>query len=175
MSSMDTTDIATIAERSSMRFRLECLPQYLVPQEADDLVAWRRGDWVLPSPDTSSWLAHIRDTTAAGVLWQRVRILDQPLAEYSEYELYGYQANAAAGESISIADRAWHPALSAFHQDFWLFDDTPVRLVYDPEGHFLHACVEPDPGPYREMRAIGLQHSIPLPDYLARYAPQLAA
>lgn len=174
MSSMDAADIATIAERATVRFRLECLPQYLVPQEVDDLAAWRRGDWTLPSPETSSWLAHIRDTTAAGVRWQRVRILDHPLAEYSEYELYGYQANAAAGERITVADRAWNAALPS-EQDFWLFDDTPVRMVYDPDGRFLRADVDSDARPYRELRDLALRSSIPLTDYLAHYAPRLAA
>lgn len=172
---MDAADIATIAERATVRFRLECLPQYLVPQETDDLAAWRRGDWSLPTPDTSSWLAHIRDTNAAGVRWQRVRILDHPLAEYSEYELYGYQANAAAGEHISVADRAWSPALQSCEQDFWLFDDTPVRMVYDSDGQFLRAEVDSDPSPYRELRDLALHYAIPLPDYLAHYAPRLAA
>ncbi len=172
---MDATDIATIAERATVRFRLECLPQYLVPQETDDLAAWRRGEWTLPTPETSSWLAHIRDTTVSGVCWNRVRIIDHPLAEYSEYELYGYQANAAAGEEIAIADRAWNPALQRCEQDFWLFDETPVRMVYDHAGRFLRADVASDPNPYRELRDLALHSSISLPDYLAHYAPRLAA
>ncbi len=172
---MDATDLASIAERATVRFRLECLPQYLVPQEADDLAAWGRGTWTLPTPDTSPWLAHIRDTTAAGVHWQRVRVLDHPLSEYSEYELHGYQANAAAGEHIAVADRAWNLDLDSLGEDFWLFDDTPVRMVYDYEGYFLRAELAPDPGPYREMQALAVRHSISLSDYLAHHAPRLTA
>lgn len=51
---MDAVDLASIAERATVRFRLECRPQYLVPQKTDDLATWRRGDWSLPTPETSS-------------------------------------------------------------------------------------------------------------------------
>ncbi|MER7015293.1 DUF6879 family protein [Saccharopolyspora sp. NPDC000359] len=172
---MDVTDIAAIAERAETRFRLETLPQYLVPQEADDLASWRRGDRALPSPETSPWLAHLRDTTAAGIQWIRVRLLDHPLTEYSEWELYGYQANARAGERIYVADRAWDSELAKLDQDFWLFDDTPVLMHYDRDGHFLRAEQASEPRAYRGLRALALQHSIPLDEYLARHAPRLIA
>lgn len=172
---MDATDIATIAEHATTRFRLESLAQYLVPQEADDLAAWRNGTWTLPSPETSPWLAHIRDTTAVGATWQRVRILDHPLSEYSEFELYGYQANAAAGESILVADRAWSSDLALFEEDFWIFDDTVVQMSYDSDGCFLGAAIAPDSTPYRQMWETALRHSIPLASFLDHHEPRLTA
>ncbi|TDX84952.1 DUF6879 family protein [Amycolatopsis arida] len=171
---MDADELARIAARADDRFRLETAQQYLVPQEADDLAAWRRGDRTLPTPETSPWLAHLRDTTTAGVRWSRVRIVDHPLTEYTEWELWGYQANAAAGERIYIADRDWHHELVDL-PDFWLFDDTAVLMHYDEHGQFDHAEQAPDSRPYRGMRAIALRHSIPLADYLRHHEPRLIA
>jgi len=172
---VDLTDVAAIAARSSDLFRLEAQPTYLVEQEADDFAAWRRGDRTLLTPETNSWLAHIRDTTATGARWSRVRILDYPLTEYAECELHGYQANQRAGELIRVADRAWSPELDALREDFWMFDDTVVRMIYDQTGRFLR----PEPAgalhPYQEMRTAGLQRAIPLLDYLKGHEPRLMA
>jgi hypothetical protein len=172
---VDLTDVAAIAARSSDLFRLEAQPTYLVEQEADDFAAWRRGDRILLTPETSSWLAHIRDTTAAGARWSRVRVLDYPLTEYSEFELHGYQANQRAGEHIYVADRAWSTELGGLREDFWTFDDTVVRMLYDPDGHFLRPELAEDPRPYQGMRAIGLRHSLALADFLTDHEPRLIA
>lgn len=172
---MDVTDIAAISARATDRFRLEALPTYNVDQEADDFAAWRRGDRTLLTPDTNAWLAHIRDTTAAGSRWSRVRILDYPLAPYSEFELHGYQANARAGERIYVADRAWSPELADLREDFWVFDNTVVLMRYDEAGRFLYAEQPDDPAPFRLARAVALRHADRLDDFLADREPRLIA
>lgn len=174
---MDVQDVATIAEASSDRFRLEALPTYLVPEEAEDLAAWRRGSRELLTPETSGWLANVRDSSSRGVRWSRVRVLDYPLSEYSEYELHGYQANAAAGERVFVADRAWSAELADL-QDFWMFDETVIRMVYAADGHFVRPELVEDQAEVarcRAMRAASLRHSIPLADYLAVHEPRLIA
>ena len=172
---MDLDDLAVIANRSSDRFRLEALPTYLVPEEADEFAAWKRGSRSLSTPETNPWLAQIRDTTNAGARWSRVRIVDYPLSEYSEYELHGYQANAAAGEEIFIADRAWSTALGDLREDFWMFDKTAIRMIYDGEGHFLRPEIVEDSRSYVQMRMVALQFSVPLHDFLAEHEPRLTA
>jgi hypothetical protein len=172
---MDVTDIATIAERSTFRFRLETQPTYLVEQEADDFAAWRRGDRTLPTPEANAWLRNIRDTTAAGARWMRVRILDYPLTDYAEFELHGYQANAAAGELINVADRAWDPELKDLRDDFWMFDDTAVRMVYDDAGRFVRAEQPENNRPFLGVRAVAFRHSVPLDVFLPAREPRLIA
>lgn len=174
---MDLTDVARIFEQSTKSaFRLETLPQYLVPQEEDALAAWRAGDRQLDTPDTSPWLARIQASTDQGFRWSRVHVLDYPLTEYSEFELYGYQANAAAGEEVFVADRSNSPELEHLREDFWMLDDSVViRMIYDADGHFLHPDLAEDIDPYLEMRSIALRHSEPLSDYLARREPRLIA
>lgn len=168
---MDLEELDRIISHSSRSaFRLEALPQYLVPQEDEDFTAWRAGR-PLPSrtPETSPWLAKIHESVARGYRWYRVHILDHPLSDYTRFELLGYQENQAAGEEIYLADRHAHSDLESLHEDFWLVDDEiAVRMIYDEEGHFLYPERAQDPAPYREMRDTALRHAEPLDAYLAR-------
>lgn len=174
---MNIEDLERIADRATdSTFRLEALPQYLVPQEDADFAAWKRGLWRLPTPDNDEWLAHVKNRVDAGHHWYRVHILDQPLSDYTLFELYGYQANAAAGEDIYLADRGSHPDLVDLHTDFWLFDsETAVVMHYDDDGHFLHPELVDDARPYVGMRATALRHAVPLDGYLRQNTPRLIA
>lgn len=170
-------DMEEVAAASSVSaFRLECLPQYLVPQEDEEFSAWRRGERTLATPDTNEWLQRISSSTRAGYRWYRVHVLDYPLTEYSQFELFGYQANSRAGEEIYIADRDWHPSLDVLRTDFWLFDGgTAVVMIYDDEGRFVRPELAGDARPYREMRDLALRHSVSLDDYLRTKEPRLTA
>ena len=138
-------------ERSAVR--IEALPAYDVPAEAEVLRAFARG---LPLPErsarTSPWLARIAQTTAAGKTWSRTRVVGRPLTAYERFQLgYGYPPSAAAGEVIRIASRAEHPELAALGGDFWLFDaDTAdpfaALMTYDQGGGYLGSEVTSDPG-----------------------------
>lgn len=172
---MDLTDVAAIAAKAADLFRLEAQPTYLVEQEADDFAAWCRGDRTLLTPETNAWLAHIRDTTAAGSRWSRVRILDYPLTDYAEFELHGYQANQRAGEQIYVADRSWSRKLDNLREDFWIFDETVVRMIYDHDGHLLRPELAVDTSRFHAMRSIGLRHSVSLAAFLADREPRLIA
>lgn len=177
MTHVDLDDIARIFEQSTQSaFRLETLPQYLVPQEEDALAAWRAGDRRLDTPETSPWLARIKASTDRGYRWYRVHVLDYPLTAYSEWELHGYQANVAAGEEVFVADRSEAPVLDELREDFWLLDDRVViRMIYDADGRFLRPELADDIAPYLEMRSNALRHSDPLADYLAQREPRLIA
>lgn len=177
---MELKDLAVIiqgAQRSA--WRLETLPVYTVPQEAEEFAAWRAGRApALQTPETSAWLAELRDTTARGFSWGRVHVVDQPLSTYLRYELWGYQANAAAGEDIRIANRASHPDLDLLRRDFWLVDDAiAVWMEYDAEGRFVEPvlAVNGEIEACRRMRALTLALADPLDTYLARTRPRINA
>lgn len=151
-------------------FRLETLPEYLVPQEAEELASWKVGHPRTPrTPKTHEYLAEFQRDVARGIRWYRVHILDQPLTAYLRFELCGYLANQAAGEEIYVVDRNTHADLESLHEDFWLYDDEiAVRMIYDEEGHFLRPEPVDDIERYREMRDTAMLHAEPLNDYLAR-------
>jgi hypothetical protein len=173
---MELQDLERIAEASSDRFRLETLPTYLVPEEADEFNDWRQGRRALPAIDESPWLQHIRDTTVGGVRWWRVRVLSYPLSDYAEFELHGYQGNAAAGEDIFVADRGWSTELAELTEDFWIFDhQTAIRMIYDDEGHFVRPELATDTARYLGLRSIAIRHAVALADFLADNEPRLIA
>ena len=168
---MDLEDLSRLVESSTeSAFRLETLPQYLVPQEADEFAAWRAGrPQPLLTPETSPWLARVKAGVARGYRWYRVHVLDHPLSEYARFELHGYQANQAAGEEIYLADRDTHSDLERLREDFWLIDDAiAIRMIYDQDGRFLRPERATDVAAYRTMRDTAIRYAEPLDEYLAR-------
>ncbi|MBA8932158.1 hypothetical protein BC739_009417 [Kutzneria viridogrisea] len=173
---MDLAELGRIGATATDQFRLETLPTYLVDEEAEDFAAWQRGNRTLLTVENDPWLQHIRDTTATGVHWWRARIVDYPLTDYSTYELHGYQANAAAGEDIYIADRAWSAELVELRDDFWIFDnEIVVRMIYDEDGRFVRPEHVTDTRHYLGLRSIAIRHAVPLAEFLNRNEPRLIA
>ncbi|MGH3923373.1 MAG: DUF6879 family protein [Pseudonocardiaceae bacterium] len=173
---MEIADLARIVDGARLSvFRLETLPQYLVPQEAEEFAAWRSGrPVVLSTPETSPWLAQVAAKVTSGVRWSRVHVLDHPLSDYCRYEIWGYAANQAAGEQIYLADRGAHPDLESLREDFWLVDDaTAVRMIYDSQGQFERPELVEDQQPYIVMRDTVCRHAEPLDEYVARRGIEL--
>jgi hypothetical protein len=151
-------------------FRLETLPQYVVPAEEERIAAFRAGR---PLPErsarTSPWLRRVARTTARGKHWSRIHVVDVPLCEYTRFELVTYTESAAAGEDIRIADR--NPALLGLRTDFWLFDaetDHPFAAImeYGPDGRYLGARVTTEVGACTAARDLALRHAVLLNAYL---------
>lgn len=155
-------------------FRLEQLPQYLVPAEDQDLADWRAGTLKTRTPENDAWLAELQEITTRGIRWYRVRVLDYPLCDYSRFELIGHRENDAAGQETLVADRAEHAELADLHQDFWLLDDEiAVRMIYDDEGHYLHPERDDDVDKYRRIRDVAVRCAEPLESFLKRRNPKL--
>ena len=147
-------------ERSA--FRLETLPQYDVPQEAEVLARFKRGEPV-NLPDDHPWLARVRQHCGAGKVMRRVRVVSYPLTDYLRMELSWYPKSVAAGEDIRITE-------TQLTGDFWLFDErTVVVLHYDPEGRFTGATTEQGSlTRYLSIRDRALADSMELSAYTAR-------
>jgi hypothetical protein len=152
-------------------FRLETWPIYRVPQEAEMLAAFKRGEPV-HLPDNHPWLETVRRHTQAGRIMERVRIIKPPLCDYERFELSLYPKSTAAGERIYICDRAQYKELRASIFDFWLFDNEMlIVLDYSSEGEYqghrlMTGQEEIEYG--RHVRQSVLTHSMPLAEYTAR-------
>jgi hypothetical protein len=151
-------------------FRLEVLPAYFIPQEAELLAAFRRGEDVTV-PDDHPWPPLVQRATQSGKTMQRVRLVAHPLSDYLRFELSLYPRSVEAGEDIRVASLDEHPELTACNQDFWLFDDeAAVVLDYDDRGGFLGSRPDPDLGRYRNLRELALACSMELSAYTTRTA-----
>ncbi|MEO7194879.1 MAG: DUF6879 family protein [Pseudonocardiaceae bacterium] len=168
---MNVDDLVRLIENVQFSaFRIETLPQYLVPQEAEEFTSWKAGhERTLRTPETHKYLADFQRDVARGIRWYRVHILDQPLTAYLRFELCGYLANQAAGEEIYIVDRDRHSDLESLHEDFWLYDDEiAVRMAYDNDGHFLRPERANAIEGYRLMRDTAMRYAEPLNNYFSR-------
>ncbi len=147
-------------ERSA--FRLETLPEYNVPQEAEMVARFKRGEPV-DLPDDHPWLERVRHHCRAGKLMRRVRVVTYPLTDYLRMEMAWYRKSVAAGEDIRITE-------TRLSGDFWLFDDqTVVVLHYDSEGRFTGTTTEQGSlTRYLSLRDRALADSMELSAYTAR-------
>lgn len=157
-------------------FRLETLPEYREPSEQAWLRAFTRGDWWPPAcPEQDEWEAMLRAKVAAGVLFQRVHVVTEPLSPYLQFELcWAYPPNAAAGERIRIADasRGWPDRVPRF--DFWVIDGSRYDVAYSRDGQLFGVTAR---GWRRETHPwvlASIRQSTPLEVFLAA-RPQLSA
>jgi|SoiMetStandDraft_2_1073263.scaffolds.fasta_scaffold428894_2 uncharacterized protein DUF6879 len=158
-------------------FRLECLPEYKVPQEEEWLAAFKR-DGSLPdlTPENDSWLKLVRTHAQHGCSMRRVRIVSHPLTDYERFELALFSASVKAGEDIRIAGSSPVSTVAGEGRrtglpDFWLFDDeVAIVLRYDREARFLGTEQAKDLVTYQRMRDLALSRSLEMSAYTARAA-----
>jgi len=146
-------------------FRLETLPEYNVPQEAEMLARFKHG-YPVEMPDDHPWLLNVRHHCGAAKVMQRVRIVSNPPSDYERFELSLYRHSSATGEQIHIIEE-----YRRFPEDFWLFDNQEAYILrYDRHGRFLGVEVGSDVVAYRRIRDLALEQSIPFAEYAARAA-----
>ncbi len=151
-------------------FRLETLDHYAIPEEAETVAAFLRGEPLPSDLHKRPWLTMVADHCSAGRRMQRVHLVTLPLSDYLRYEFTVQgETNVRAGEDIRIAERT--TAHATCTQDFWLFDDEVVFIMrYGDDGSF-HGAHQPDDSQAvaecRRLRDLVLATAIPLPDYVA--------
>jgi len=151
-------------------FRLERRPSYNMPEEAEMLAAFKRGERV-QLPEDHPWPPLVKRQCSTGKIMQRARVVSKPPTEYERFELSLYPHSVEAGEQIHVYERGSIPEIFLYELDFWLFDNHTVYILnYDAEGHFLGTEQAYDVVTYRRIRDLALERSIPLADFTARAA-----
>ncbi|WP_371654386.1 MULTISPECIES: DUF6879 family protein [unclassified Streptomyces] len=151
-------------------WRLETLPQYLMPQEEAEIQAFRDGKRIDPQSYRSSYTERIKKQRAEGRMNRRVRILTRPLSEYLRFEFSRYyEPHVLAGEDIRILDVTDRENPLVDVQDFWLFDRSTVVLMnYEPDGKQIsRQLYEGDPAPFIEYHRIAVAESAPFSEYVS--------
>lgn len=133
-------------------FRLESRRGYATDRAGARFQAFMRGVAPAPEPD-HPWNVNVRDKTAAGARFSRVRIVDEPPTDGQRFLMAAAAGNIEAGEGIRVLTRTDAERFGLPDYDFWLFDShtlvrmhiddtdttTGVELVEDP-GEVLAAC-----------------------------------
>lgn len=174
-------DLPQLAQYLSERhthdlIRIETLDTYLSASDGDEFDRFRRGD---PEPDRASkagWLNKLREDTARGREWRRVRVIQPPPTEYVRYECeWGYTDNSAAGEDVRVLDLSNAPDgadLLTRVGDFYLVDGIyAAAMDYDERGAYRTAI--PIEGPladaYRYIAAAAWNMSEPFTSWWAAH------
>ncbi|UWE11443.1 DUF6879 family protein [Actinacidiphila bryophytorum] len=149
-------------------WRLETLPQYLVPQEAAEFAAFREGRPPTSSA-SSSYMERVSRQCAEGKSNGRVHIVTRPLSDYLRFEFGRYYGpHSEAGDEIRILDVTDRPNPLDGVQDFWMFDQAEVVLMnYDADGRQISREVfEGDASAFVEYRRIAVAESVPFKEYV---------
>lgn len=102
--------------------------------EADDL-AWHQ-----------NWLAMIREATAHGRRFSRVRVVSLPLSDYSRFGLWISRFAHEAGDDIRYLTRDQADERDLPRHDYWLFDSRKlVKMHFGDDDRFLGGEVITDP------------------------------
>ncbi|MGH4017946.1 MAG: DUF6879 family protein [Pseudonocardiaceae bacterium] len=124
-------------------FRLEARDRYDSPYENESLGKFLSGE----SDDLSwmqDWLSMIRDATAKGRRFFRVRLVSVPLTDYSRFGVFCSQFTNAAGEDIRYLERDRAEALP--NHDYWLLDSRKlVWMHFDNADRFIGGEIIDDP------------------------------
>ncbi|WP_405916275.1 DUF6879 family protein [Streptomyces sp. NBC_00728] len=153
----------------SEAWRLEAMPQYLMPQEAEEFAAFRSGARVDPLTVSSAYTDRLRRQAAEGRSQGRVHVVTRPLSDYLRFEFHRYYApHAQAGEQIRILDVTDRQNPLAGVQDFWIFDHAEVVLMnYHSDGRQISREVfEGDVSPFIEYQRIAVAESVPFEEYV---------
>jgi len=85
-----------------------------------------------------TWLDMLREATAAGRHFARVRVVSLPLNDYSRFGVWCAQFTNGAGEDIRYLVRDQADAAGLPSQDYWLFDSSKlIRMHFDEQDRFL--------------------------------------
>lgn len=153
----------------SEAWRLETLPKYRVPQEAEEFEAFRAGKRIDPHGYSSAYTEDLKRLRGEGRRKGRVHIVTRPLSEYLRFEFARYYVpHVMAGEEIRILDVTGRDNPLTGVQDFWMFDQSKIVLMHYEEdgtqiGRELH---EGDPAPFVEYQRIAVAESVPFLEYV---------
>lgn len=113
-------------KRSSWRW--ECQGYYKVDDE--QLQRWREGKQRDERDKGRWWVEFQRGLRDAGIPFERVRMLTEPLTEYLEWMLDTTDWNIDAGEDIRWLPESKARELDMPRYDFYLFDDDRVVIMH---------------------------------------------
>jgi hypothetical protein len=84
-----------------------------------------------------SWLSLVREATAQGRRFARVRLVTLPLTDYSRFGVWCAQFTNGAGEDIRYLPRDKAEAAGLPNHDYWLFDSRKLARMHFDDGNAL--------------------------------------
>jgi hypothetical protein len=93
-----------------------------------------------------NWLTMIREASAQGRRFARVRVVGVPLSDYNRFALWIARFTNEAGDDIRYLTRDRAQAAGLPDHDYWLFDSRElVRMHFGDDDRFLGGEIIEDP------------------------------
>ncbi|WP_029535145.1 DUF6879 family protein [Saccharopolyspora spinosa] len=150
-------------------YRLETRDQYNIPREAEPLRKFLDGE-----PDVSyheGWSNMVRQATAEGRRFSRVRVVTFPLTDYTRFAMWVAGYTREAGDDIRYITREQAAGLPNY--DYWLFDSRKLlKMRFTDDDQFLGAEVIEDPAEivqHNYWRDVAQHHAIERDEFVAKY------
>ncbi|WP_374582062.1 DUF6879 family protein [Frankia sp. CiP3] len=150
-------------------YRLETRDRYSSPREVEPLRKFLAGE-----PDVSyheNWLSMVRQATAEGRRFSRVRVVSFPLTDYIRFGMWVAGYTREAGDDIRYITRDQAVELPKY--DYWLFDSRKVlKMRFTDDDQFIGGEVIEDPAEIVEhnyWRDAAQHHAIDRDEFVAKY------
>jgi hypothetical protein len=145
--------------------------RYNSPREAESFRKFLAGE-----PDVSyheNWLNMVREATAEGRLFSRVRVVSFPLTDYTRFAMWVAGYTREAGDDIRYLTRDQAEAAELPTHDFWLFDSRRLVVMnFDEDDRFTGAEVIEDPAvivEHNRRRDAARHHAMTPDEFVAEY------
>jgi hypothetical protein len=120
-----------------------------------------------------NWLNMVREATAGGRLFSRVRVVTFPLTDYIRFTMWVAGYTRKAGDDIRYLTRDQAAVARLPAHDFWLFDSRKlVMMNFDEDARFVGADVIEDPSAIVEHnsgRDAARHHALTPDEFVATY------
>ena len=169
----DDEFVRQFSEFEDTAWKLEVRDRYNVVEEAEAIQHFLETGDLGRDEDharTSSWHRNVTASRKEGKVWQRVRVVSEPLSDYITWEHAVTCFNLEAGEDIRWLPRR-HPAVKDLPElDFWLFDGTWICVLHfddDDVPYELERIDDPATvARYRRWRDTAWHHAIAHNEYV---------
>ncbi|GGX33679.1 hypothetical protein GCM10010383_74990 [Streptomyces lomondensis] len=145
-------------------WRLETRRRYASDEQTSEWAQFTKGqriDWDYDD----AWCRNVREQTAQGKRFERVRLVDNPATPGQLYLRSNAARNCAVGEDIRNLSRAQAEQLHLPDEDFWLFDSRLVaRLLFDEDDNLTGAELITEPAAvnrYCQARDAAWHYAVP--------------
>jgi hypothetical protein len=149
-------------------WRLEVLQAYSIENEKEEFEKFLRGEKP-PADYEYPWRDYVKKATGEGKAMGRVHLVARPLTYYVRYQFdWGYAHTVPVGEDVRILDLSTTSNPGLPDEDFWLFDDAVVRMIYDSDGVHLGQELVDEPGAlerYEQYQKLAIDNSVPFSTY----------
>jgi hypothetical protein len=115
----------------------------------------------------------IREATAQGRSFARVRVVSVPLTDYARFAMWVAGYTRDAGDDIRYLARERADAVGLPKHDFWLFDSRKlVRMNFSDDDRFVGAVTIEDPSlivQHNFWRDVARHHAVTPEEFLEEY------